>query len=196
LLRPTPALIVACLALFVAMGGAGYAALRLGPNSVKTKNIRDRAVTGSKLADGAITAAKFAPGSGAPDAARLGGVSAADYQRSCSGGAIKATIVVNTTGIPGTFTNVPGFNCFRPGNLTSSVQIERLAQGQYIVRFVGNSGPNASGSAVVSSVGGDGLVTYDLANPSPIPGEITFIVVVRNGAGNPVDNRTFSLLAF
>ena len=112
-------------------------------------------------------------------------------------GGIKATVVVNTTGASNTsFTDVPGFNCFQPGNTTSSVQIERLAQGQYFVRFVGNSGPNASGSAVVTDVAGDGLVTYDIANPSPVPGENVFLVVVRNGAGNPVDNRTFSLLAF
>jgi hypothetical protein len=104
--------------------------------------------------------------------------------------------VIDTTGVGPNFTNVPGFNCFKPGNLTSSVQIERIAQGQYYVRFVANSGPNASGSAVVSSVNGDGLITYNLAIPSPVPGETVFQVVVRNGAGNPVDNRTFSLLAF
>ena len=125
------------------------------------------------------------------------GSPASAFQRFCSAGGIKATVVVNTTGASNTnFTDVPGFNCFQPGNTTSSVQLERLAQGQYFVRFVGNSGPNASGSAVVTDVAGDGLVTYDLANPSPVPGENVFLVVVRNGAGNPVDNRTFSLLAF
>jgi hypothetical protein len=196
MLRPTPALGVACLALFVALGGTGYAALKLKANSVKTRNIKDRAVTGPKLADGSIGSAKLAPGTVAPDAARLDGRPASDFQRLCTGGAIKATAVVDTTGAGAAFANVPGFNCFRPGNLSSSVQVERLAQGQYFVRFVGNSGPNASGSAVVTSVAGDGLVTYDIANPSPVPGENVFLVVVRNGAGNPVDNRKFSLLAF
>lgn len=153
-LRPSPALLVAFLALFVAMSGVGYAALKLKPNSVKTRNIKDGAVTASKLADGALTSPKLEPGAAAPDAQKLGGVAAGDYQRFCRGGSIKATIAVNTTGLGSNFTNVPGFNCFQLGNTTSSVQIERLAQGQYIVRFVGNSGPNASGSAVVSSVGG------------------------------------------
>jgi hypothetical protein len=132
----------------------------------------------------------------AGNADKLGGTPASGYQRFCTGGAIKATAVVDTTGLGGSFTDVPGFNCFQPGNLTSSVQVERLAQGQYYVRFVGNSGPNASGSAVVTDVAGDGLVTYNLAVPSPVPGENVFQVVVRNGAGNVVDNRTFSLLAF
>ena len=104
---------------------------------------------------------------------------------------------MNTTGASDTsFTNVPGFNCFQPGNLTSSVQLERLAQGQYFVRFVGNSGPNASGSAQATMVGADGYVNYVLADPSPIPGENVFQVIVHNAAGNVVDNRTFSLLAF
>ena len=91
---------------------------------------------------------------------------------------------------------MPGFNCFQPGNLTSSVQLERLAQGQYFVRFVGNSGPNASGSAQATMVSADGYVNYVLADPSPIPGENVFQVIVHNAAGNVVDNRTFSLLAF
>ena len=61
-LRPSPAMIVACLALFVALGGFGYAATKLKPNSVKTKNLKDGAVTEPKLADGAVTRSKLASG--------------------------------------------------------------------------------------------------------------------------------------
>jgi hypothetical protein len=61
MLRPSPALLVACLALFVAMGGAGYAALKLKPNSVKTKNLKNSAVTEAKVADGAVSTPKLAP---------------------------------------------------------------------------------------------------------------------------------------
>jgi hypothetical protein len=186
-LIPSPALIVACLALFVAMGGVGYAALK-GKDKKKVRAIADQEI------------AKQAPGlkvANAANAANLGGSPPSDFQRFCSGGGIKATAVVNTTGASDTsFNNVPGFNCFQPGNLTSSVQIERLAQGQYFVRFVGNNGPNASGSAVATMVGADGYVNYVLANPSPIAGENVFQVIVHNAAGNVVDNRTFSLLAF
>jgi hypothetical protein len=59
-LKPTPAMLVACLALFVAMSGVGYAALKLKPNSVKTKNIKAGAVTETKIADGAVTTKKIA----------------------------------------------------------------------------------------------------------------------------------------
>jgi hypothetical protein len=186
---PSPALVIACLALFVALGGAGYAALK-GKDKKKVRAIADQEI------------AKQAPGLGvanatnAANAAKLGGSPPADFQRFCSGGGLKATAVVDTTGAGGAFSDVPGFNCFRPGNLTSSVQLERLAQGQYFVRFVGNSGPNASGSAVATELGGDGYISYDLADPSPVPGENVFIVIVHNAAGNVVDNRKFSLVAF
>ena len=193
LLRPSPALVVAFLALFVAMGGAGYAALK-GKDKKRVRAIADQEIT-KQAAGLSVASARSAENAG--NAEKLGGASASDFQRFCAAGSIKATAVVNTTGASDTqFTDVPGFNCFQPGNLTSSVQIERLAQGQYFVRFVGNGGPNASGSAQTTMVGADGYVNYDLANPSPVPGENVFIVIVHNAAGNPVDNRTFSLLAF
>lgn len=187
---PSPALIVACLALFVAMGGVGYAALN-GKDKRKVRAIADQEI--AKQAPGL----KVSNAANAANATKLNGSPASDFQRFCTGGGIKATVVVNTTGASSTnFTDVPGFNCFRPGNTTSSVQIERLAQGQYYVRFVGNSGPNASGSAIATEVGGDGYVSYDVASPGPIPGENVFIAIVHNAAGNVVDNRTFSLVAY
>src|SRR2546430_11664578 len=57
-LMPSPALVVACMALFVAMGGIGYAAVKLKPASVKTKTIKDGAVTESKLAANAVSNGK------------------------------------------------------------------------------------------------------------------------------------------
>ena len=66
LLRPTPALVVAFVALFAAMGGFGYAAVKMKQNSVKTKNIKNAAVTTDKIADGAVTTPKLAPDAVAP----------------------------------------------------------------------------------------------------------------------------------
>jgi hypothetical protein len=62
---------VALLALFVALGGSAYA-FHLGKNAVKTKNIKNGAVTEAKLAGGAVTASKLAPG--AVGSANLGDV--------------------------------------------------------------------------------------------------------------------------
>ena len=59
----TSAHVIAMLALFVAMGGTGYAALKLPKNSVGSKQIRKNAVTGSKVKNGSLRAGDFAAGS-------------------------------------------------------------------------------------------------------------------------------------
>jgi hypothetical protein len=60
--RPSAAMIVACLALFVALGGASYAAVKLKPGSVKTKTLKNGAVKEAKIANGAVTEPKIANG--------------------------------------------------------------------------------------------------------------------------------------
>ncbi len=47
---PSPALVVAFVALFAAMGGFGYAAVKMKPNSVKTKNIKARSPRANRTA--------------------------------------------------------------------------------------------------------------------------------------------------
>jgi hypothetical protein len=61
--RLTFANIVSCMALFVALGGAAYAAGKLGKNSVGTKQIKNQAVTAAKIKNGTITGAQVANGS-------------------------------------------------------------------------------------------------------------------------------------
>ena len=56
--RPSPAMFVACTALAVALGGTGYAALRLPRNSVGTRELRNGSVSNRKLARGAVTGSK------------------------------------------------------------------------------------------------------------------------------------------
>lgn len=54
---------VAYAALFVALGGTSYAAVRLEPNSVTTKTIAKRAVTNAKLAPNSVTSGNVKNGS-------------------------------------------------------------------------------------------------------------------------------------
>jgi hypothetical protein len=61
--RPTPAMVVACIALVVALGGTGYAATVLPRNSVGTIQLRSNAVTGAKVKNSSLTAADFKAGS-------------------------------------------------------------------------------------------------------------------------------------
>lgn len=56
--RPSPALAIALLALFVALGGTGYAALNLPRNSVGSKQLRKSAVRNVDIASNAVTGAK------------------------------------------------------------------------------------------------------------------------------------------
>lgn len=58
--RPSPAMVVAILALCLAVGGTAFAAVKLGKNAVKTKNIKNGAVTESKIAGNAVTESKIA----------------------------------------------------------------------------------------------------------------------------------------
>lgn len=58
--RPSPALIVSLIALFVALGGTSYAAFSLPKNSVGTKQLKNGAVTTKKLKNGAVTGQKIA----------------------------------------------------------------------------------------------------------------------------------------
>lgn len=57
--RPTPAMIIALIALFVAMSGTGYAAARLANNSVTSIKIKNGAVRTVDLANNAVNAAKL-----------------------------------------------------------------------------------------------------------------------------------------
>lgn len=61
-LRPSPAMVVACIALVFAMTGAGYAAGMLGPNTVGTKQLKKNAVISSKVKNHSLLAADFKSG--------------------------------------------------------------------------------------------------------------------------------------
>ena len=89
--RPSPALVISLIALFVAMGGTGYAVSRnsvgtrqLKKNAVTTSKIRKNAVTTSRLADNAVTGAKALESSfgKVQDADKLDGLDSAAYEKS------------------------------------------------------------------------------------------------------------------
>jgi hypothetical protein len=60
--RATFANVVSCLALFVALGGASYAAVSLPKNSVGPKQIVPGAIDNSKIKKGSLLASAFKPG--------------------------------------------------------------------------------------------------------------------------------------
>jgi|SoiMethySBSTD1v2_1073268.scaffolds.fasta_scaffold02705_19 hypothetical protein len=110
-LRPSPAMVVALIALFVAMGGTAAALSGsntvqsddLGPGAqVKAADVADNAVNGADVVDGSLGGADVKESSfglvpnasHATNSSQLGGLAATGYQRrvigTCNGGAIRA----------------------------------------------------------------------------------------------------------
>jgi hypothetical protein len=104
---PSPAMVVACLALTVALAGTSYAAIRLPANSVGTVQLKRAAVIGAKVKKNSLTGTQIrestltivpaALNADSADSADSAAVSRLDYQ--------SATVSVpggNTTAIRGT----------------------------------------------------------------------------------------------
>ena len=60
--RPSPAMVIACLALLLALGGTGYAAGVLPVGSVGTPQLKANAVVSSKVKDGSLLGRDFKAG--------------------------------------------------------------------------------------------------------------------------------------
>ena len=59
--RPSPTFVVACLALLVALGGTGYAALKLPANSVTSVQVKDHSLLGKDFKAGQLPAGPQGP---------------------------------------------------------------------------------------------------------------------------------------
>ncbi len=200
--RVSPALVVASIALFAAMSGFGYAAVKMKANSVKTRNLSHAAVTTGKIADGAVTTPKLAPDAVAPsatnavnatnamNAARLGGAAPGE----CQTGWLKASIVVDTSTLSDATPDatVPGaFDC--SSKAADAVTIHRIATGRYTLTLAGlDSGVAISSSA---NVGGGAANIVTAASKVDAQGKVN-LNVWNNGDAALVDGKTVSLIVF
>jgi hypothetical protein len=96
--RPSPALIVSCVALFVSFGGVSYAAATIPNNSVGSPQLEKNAVTNSKIDNGAVTYKKIRPNSVGRVRANLGQL------QERIGGKCAAGTAIGTVGKDGTVT--------------------------------------------------------------------------------------------
>jgi hypothetical protein len=102
---PSPALIVAGIALFVALGGTSYAVTQLPKNSVGTKQLKANSVTGAKVKNGSLAAVDFSNAAlnalqGATGPAGPAGATGATGPSNVIFGRQAATVTVNnTTGV-------------------------------------------------------------------------------------------------
>jgi hypothetical protein len=212
--RVSPALVVASIALFAAMSGFGYAAVKMKANSVKTRNLSHAAVTTDKIADGAVTTPKLAPDAVAPsatnavnatnaahatsatnatnaaNAARLGGVAPGQ----CQTGWLKSSLVVDTSGLTDATPDatVPGaFDC--ASKAADAVTIHRIGTGRYTLTLAGlDSGVAISSSA---NVGGGAANIVTAASKVDAQGKVN-LNVWNNGDAALVDGKTVSVIVF
>jgi hypothetical protein len=78
--RPSPAMVIACLALGIALTGTSVAAVSaLAPNSVGTAQIKPNAVTAAKLKNANVTGAKIARNAVTGSKVLNGSLTAADF---------------------------------------------------------------------------------------------------------------------
>ncbi|MBV9310236.1 MAG: hypothetical protein JOZ73_05360 [Solirubrobacterales bacterium] len=134
---------VALLALFVALGGTGYAAAK-----INGKNIKNGTITAKKLKKHTLTGkqinlnqlGKVPSASNADNANTLGGASASNYLKGgCGPGKVNGYASVRSaSSIPTTYT--PSAT-FLPNTFNCSgqpVQVRRSGTGIYFIKFPGN----------------------------------------------------------
>lgn len=89
--RPSAALIVSCVALFISLGGASYAAITIPNNSVGAAQLKKNAVTNTKLENNAVSFKKIQAGSVGSVRANLGQLQAR-VSGKCAGGTAVGTV--------------------------------------------------------------------------------------------------------
>lgn len=153
--RPSAALVVACLALLVAMGGTGYASGLITGKQVKNssltgKDIKDATLTGNDVAADALTGADVdEAGLGAVpqalsagSAERLGRLGAEDVLTvdGCQVGKLHGSVQIKTHGgnVPATYQQHPTWidNAYSCNG--GAVQVRRQGIGMYDVKFLQN----------------------------------------------------------
>ena len=195
--RPSPALLIACLALFISLGGVSYGVAtgfidsrELKNNTIRTQDIRNNDIRGKDIRNSTIGGRDVAfntlTGSDiaetrlttVPDAARLGGVAAASYLRADTIGFVPLTLSTGSTPDPGE--SVPavdvdplGYVHLRGSLLTSGVPALTLPVG---TRPATESHFVASGNGTATErvdIGTNGEVEVTGAGPVSFDG-ITF----------------------
>jgi hypothetical protein len=138
---PSPAMVVACLALLVALGGTSYAAIKLPRNSVGNIQLKRGAVTGIKVRSNTLTGTQInegrlgrVPSARQADTAELAGeatsapVSRLDYQ--------SATVALPPT---------PGMNFVTRGAVTCPAGLNVVGGGAKVAEpwngFVDDTNP-------------------------------------------------------
>jgi hypothetical protein len=158
-LRPSPAMVVALVALFAALGGSAYAASQIGTkqiknNAITTSKIKKNAVTAAKIKNGAVTGSKI-------QLSTLGTVPSATHATTADS-ATKAA-EATTAQTAGTATNFSRY--FTSGLKKASIgqKVTLLTVGNFTFTGVcGEEGGETTGEVMLTtSTGGANAYTYE-----------------------------------
>jgi hypothetical protein len=197
-LRPSPAMVVALIALFVALGGTALAVKQINGSalvnrSVSNVKIKKNSLTKTEInlkklgtvpsATKAASATKADDANFAENSGELDGHGPDFWQKACADGAIKGYAIVNgDTDFPSEYTSESGrvpqkFNC-----TGGAVEAKRVATGNYRVRFGGSTAT----IAVSNSYGPGSFDEYVSVNQEAT-GE--WEIVIHNSDGQPTDHH-------
>jgi hypothetical protein len=187
--RPSPALVVACIALAVALGGTGYSAIALPANSVGTKQLKNGSIIAKKVRKHSLLASNFKRGqlqAGPPGQA---GPKGAD-------------------GLPGA-AGPPGpkgdsatklFATVKPGSGGGGVELGPSSGVQTLVRQGGDSGiynltfnQDVSKCAVLASPGGTNLIGGQATAETTGGSGVTVQTFDSSGMTADLDNFTVAV---
>jgi hypothetical protein len=192
---PSPAMVVAVIALFASLAGSVYAASKINGGNIKKSSIpgnriKSDSVTGKQVKESTLGTVPDA--TNASNAAKLAGATPDTFQPFCKPGSIEGSLVIDpsTVNIPSaSYITVGGFNC-----VGQEVQIKhQVGVGKFYVRFVGLE---RSGSCVSSGLtkGTSPIEVNCVKATDPNEGFQVFDVKVYvNGAPS---ESPFSLVAF
>jgi hypothetical protein len=191
-LRPSPAMVVALIALFVALGGTALAVKKINGSALVNRSVSNIKIQKGTLTKTEINVKKLGtvPSATSADqanfaenAGQLDGHGPDFWQQTCSNGSIKGYALVNgDSTFPSTFTSEAGlvpekFNC-----AGAAVQARRVDIGNYRVMF-----PSSTAKIAVSNSYGPGSFDEYVSVNQESTGE--WEVVIHNSNGQPTDHH-------
>ena len=183
--RPSAALVVACVALAVALGGTGYAAVVLPANSVGTAQLRNGAVVAAKVKPHSLLGSAFKPGqipAGPPGAQGLAGAAGPAGPKGDSATKLFATVKPGDSANGLVFGSSSG-TTGSPGHLTAQ------GVGIYTVTF----NQDVSHCAVLAIPGGNNVTQGEVSTKTS---GSTVTVQTFDSQGDPDDLNDFTVAVF